>query len=252
MSPKEVAHRGRDDATIRVDVSQLTTLELNDIEYEAAPALVARGAAYAREYARIEDKPAILAANIATVLLALRKKHDDWRGLTKPYRDDVTALYQSSGVTGTQLDRLKSNVRYHVGNQARRYLTPRELRTLELRDDSPLERGRDRRATNSAIVRSVSASIEAAASAPVKPVKTPAKDEERVPDQRTPGLVVKATADHLRLAHVARGLVEQMDADVVLSDMAEGQRAQLDEELAAIESAARKLRRMLKKASSGA
>jgi hypothetical protein len=257
MSPKEVARRGGDDVVMRVDVSSLTTLDLKDIEHETEAALVARGAAYAREYARIEDKPAILAANIATVILALRKAHDDWRGLTKPYRDRVSALYESSGVTGEQLSRLKANVRYHVGNQARRYLTPRELRALELDDASPLEKQRDRRATNSAILRATGASVEAASSAPVKTVeansktKGKARDEERVPDQRGPGLVVKATADHLRLAHVARGLVEQLDEDV-LSDMAAGQRAKLDEELAAVESAARRLRRLLKKSRSEA
>lgn len=257
MGRKEVATRRGDDAMIHVDVSQLTTLELKDIEHESEPALVARGAAYAREYARIEDKPAILAANIATVVLALRKSHDDWRGLTKPYRDRVSALYELSGVTGDQLSRLKANVRYHVGNQARRYLTPRELRALELDDASPLEKQRDRRATNSAILRATSTSVEAASSAPVKTSKR-AKDaaksdeEERVPDQRSPGLVVKATADQLRLATVARGLVSQLDAVVIASDMADGQRAKLDDELAAIESAARRLRRALKRSSSEA
>lgn len=245
---------------MRVDVSQLQTLELQDIEHETQPALVARGAAYAREYARIEDKPAILAINIAVVCLALRKMHGDWRGLTKEYRETVTELYRQSGVRGDQLKRLKGNVRYHLGNAARRYLTPRELKALELNELSPLERQQDRHETNFAILRAVNTSVQAAASAPAKTVtakpkvgkgKAAERDDERVPEQRAPGLVVKATADHLRLAHVARSLVEQMDTDVA-SDMADGQRAKLDEELAAIENAARRLRRMLKKRSSEA
>ncbi|MFF9525373.1 hypothetical protein ACF1DV_25840 [Streptomyces achromogenes] len=240
---------------MHVDLSQITsTLDLRDIEDEGTPALIARGAAYAREYARIEDKPAILAANIAVVVLALRKKHDDWRGLSKPYRDDVGALYSASGVSGEQLKRLKGNVRYHVGNLARRYLTPRELRALSLDDASPLEKQQDRRATTAAILRATNASVEAAASAPAKSSKTKgmaAGEEERVPEQRSPGIVVKATADQLRLATVAASLVIQLDPDEV-DNMADGQRDKLEEELAAIENAARRLRRTLKKRSSEA
>ncbi|MGW2950771.1 hypothetical protein [Streptomyces eurythermus] len=236
-----------------MDISQVVPLELQDIEHEGQPLLIARGAAYAREYARIEDKPAILAANIAVVCLALRKFHGDWRGLTREYRDAVTELYSQSGVRGDQLKRLKGNVRYHLGNAARRYLTPRELRALELDEASPLEKQRDRHTTNYAILRAVSASAEATASAPA--VAAPAtgkkgKAVERVPDQRGPGIVVKATADQLRLAHAARNLVTQLDDGVATSDMTDGQRAKLDEELAAIESAARRLRRALKKRSS--
>jgi hypothetical protein len=251
MSPKDVARRGDDAAIVHVDVSHLATLDLKDIEDETEATLVARGAAYAREYARIEDKPAILAANIATVVIALRKRYD-WQ-VTQPYRDKVSELYDSSGVSGEQLRRLKNNVRYHIGNQARRYLTPRELRALDLDDASPLEKQRDRRATTSAIVRAATVSAAVEASSPAKPVKnSPAKGKAKadVDDQRGPGLVVRATADHLRLANVAANLVSQLDTDVIDESMTDGQRAKLDEELAAMESQLRRLRRHLKKARS--
>ncbi|MFG3014316.1 hypothetical protein ACGFZB_28635 [Streptomyces cinerochromogenes] len=271
MPSKDVARRSRDDVmrgvvvegnVMRVDASQVVSVELQDIEHEDQPLLIARGAAYAREYARIEDKPAVLAANVAVVCLALRKQYGDWRGETKEYREAVMELYRQSNVRGDQLRRLKGNVRYHLGNAARRYLTARELRALELNELSPLERQQDRRVTNSAILRAVSASAEAAASTPAveaatasaakKTKKSRAASVERVPDQRGPGIVVKATADHLRLAHVAHSLVTQLNEGVIASDMTDGQRAKLDEELAAIESAARRLRRMLKKRSSEA
>jgi hypothetical protein len=65
-------------------------------------------------------------------------------------------------------------------------------------------------------------------------------------------MVVRATADHLRLAHVAGNIVGQIDTSVVDTHMTDGQRAKLDEELAALQKAITRLRRHTKKPSSGA
>jgi hypothetical protein len=255
MSPKDVARTSVDDVA-PVDVEGLPTLRLEDIQDESEQQLVARGAAYAREYAAIEDKPTILAMNIATVLLALRRQHGDWLGRTYPYRQVASEVYRLSGVKGDRLTRLQATVRYHVGNGLRRQLTPRELNALELLDTSPLERQQDIRATNSALLAAVKVSAAAEVSTPEKPskpAKKGAKAEERVPEQGgSAGMVVRATADHLRLAHVAGNIVGQIDTSVVDTHMTDGQRAKLDEELAALQKAITRLRRHTKKPSSGA
>src|SRR5689334_12454703 len=88
----------------KVDLSSLPTLQFADVEHEGEAALIARGAAYVREYAAIEDKPTILLLNIATVLVALRSQHKtadgrtDWRGQSHEYRQAATEVYRLSGV----------------------------------------------------------------------------------------------------------------------------------------------------------
>ncbi|MFF3140399.1 hypothetical protein ACFVRU_01370 [Streptomyces sp. NPDC057927] len=241
-----------------VDVEGLPTLSLEDIQDETESQLVARGAAYAREYAAIEDKPTILAMNVATVLLALRKQHDDWLGRSHLYRQVASEVYRQSGVKGDRLTRLQATVRYHVGNGLRRQLTPRELSALELLDTSPLERQQDQRATNSALLAAVKVSAAADVSTPSKSAKpakkgTQAEVSERVPEQGgSAGMVVRATADHLRLAQVAANIVGQIDTGVIDDHMTDGQRAKLDEELASLQKAITRLRRHTKKPSSKA
>lgn len=248
MSPKEVARLDKREVT-RVDVTSVQPLELEAIEDEPTSALIARGSAYAREYAAIEHKPELLAKNIAVVLLALRKRHDDWLGRMGPYRADTAEIYSAAGIRDReQLKRLQANVRYHVGNMVRRYLTPRELKALELKDSSPLERQQDSRATTAALVKALKVSADVTASTPKtsKAAKKPAKavHAEIAPTQK--GAIVKATADHLRLAQAARGIVGQFSADVIDEHMTDGQRAKLDEELAEMEKRVRSLRRHLK------
>ncbi|MEU1254797.1 hypothetical protein ABZ445_16105 [Streptomyces chartreusis] len=238
-----------------LDIASLQTLDLEAIEHETEPALIARGAAYAREYAAIEDKPTILAMNVATVLLALRRRHGDMLGKSHAYRVDANEVYTSANIPDAQRTRLQANVRYHIGNMLRRVLTPRELKALDLIDASPLERQQDRRATDSAILKATRVSVDVEASTPrtvAKPAKGKGKEKPEVVPQQggSAGMGVKATADHLRLAHVASNLVGQLDADVIDSHMTDGQRAKLDEELAVIESAVRRLRRQLKKSRS--
>ncbi|MFD5161033.1 hypothetical protein ACFWMJ_23640 [Streptomyces hawaiiensis] len=259
---REVARRSTTGGVLRVDVKNLQTLELDTIADESEPMLLARGAAYAREYAALEDKPTILAMNIAMVLLALRKRYDDWLGRSYPYRQKAAEVYELAGIKDKdQLTRLKGAVRYHVGNLLRDELGPDDLKALELADTSPLERQQERRATDSAILKAANVSAEVAASTPKKVSSTPATSkgkskaakEEAVPEQGGgPGAGVKATADHIRLATVAAGLVGQLDTDVIDDHMTDGQRAKLDEQLAAIESAARKLRRYMNKRRSDA
>lgn len=249
MSPKEVARKTKSAPDV-VNSSTLTALELDQIEGESEATLVKRGAAYAREYAAIEDKHTILAMNIATVLIAIRKQHGDWLGRSNDYRQVAAEVYAQANIPDESRRRLQGAVRYHVGNQLRRYLTPRELKSLELLDTSPLERQQDNRATTSVLLSAVRASTEVEASTPkraIEPARGKAAPKEKVPEQ---GTAVKATADHLRLAHVAANILGQLDAGVIDDHMTSGQRAKLDAELAEVERVTRRLRRMLKKPSS--
>ncbi len=255
MSPKEVARRkvGAAAMSSRYEAGQL---ELEEIQDEDESQLVARGAAYVRAFGDVEKQPTILAINIATVLLALRKKHDDWQGRTYAYRQVATEMYNRANLPADQAERLRSNVRWHIGNLLRRHLTPREFKGLDLLDASPLERLQDRRATNNIILSAVKASAEVTGSTPSRSVTVPAgssskqatkkvKDAEVVPEQ-SGSSGVKATADHLRLAFVAANIVEQLSPDVVREDMTDGQREKLDGELARIQAHVTKLRKLTK------
>lgn len=221
-----------------------STLDLEMIQDESEETLIARGTAYARGYAAVEKAPTILAMNLATVLLAIRQKHGDPRGETHEYRVVANEVYARANMHEEQLRRLKTNVRYHIGNLMRRAYTARELKRLNLLDTSPIERQQDKRATNSVLLKAVAASAEASSSTS-KRTKQTGTGSEVVPAQ-----AVKATADHLRLASVAAGIVEQIDTDVIDDDMTAGQIAKLDEQLAAVERATRRLRRHLKNARS--
>ncbi|MFF1417623.1 hypothetical protein [Streptomyces sp. NPDC058280] len=229
-------------------VDDLPTLKLNDIIDESEAELQARGAAYAREYAEIEQRPVILARNMAMVCIALRLKLQDMVGSSYEYKQTVAEFYRMSGVTGDRLERMQGTVRWHVGNTLRRHMTPRELERHGLLATSPLERQQDSRAVNAAIVQSIRASEAVRASTPRKAPKTATGEPSQEPEQT--GSPVKATADHLRLAHVAGSIVGQLDTDVIDTHMTPGQRAKLDEELAALQKAIAALRRHTRKPSS--
>ncbi|MCQ6554781.1 hypothetical protein NPS70_16470 [Streptomyces sp. C10-9-1] len=221
-----------------------------DILGESEETLIARGVAYAREYAAVVEKPTILAKNLAAVSVALRIKHGDMVGSSYAYRQEVSDLYTRSGVEGETLDRLKAAVRYHIGNTLRRQMTTRELRRHGLLETSPLERLQDSRRTNSALVAAVKASQEASSIPSPKSAKArtvTGTQEAVVQPPATSGADVKATADHLRLAHVAGNIVRQMDTDVIDEHMTEGQRAKLDEELAALQKTITQLRKHTRK-----
>jgi hypothetical protein len=254
MSPSEVARTSQGEAA-RVNVSDPRQLELDDIADEPEEMLLVRGAAYAREWARIENHPTILLRNIAVVVVALRKQYDDFLGRDGDYRKAVNEMYRRAGIDE---DRIKTAVRYHVNNALRRYLTPRELKRIGLIPESALERQQDARATNQAIINAtkVVAQVEAgpARTVAAKPSKSRAKGEVKadVVEKASPGTRVKATADQLRLAEMAGGIVAQMRTDVMDTDMTDGQRAKLDEQLAEIAKTVRSLRQHLKNSRSDA
>lgn len=247
MSPKEVDRRPSAKLA-PVDVEHLPELQLDDIQDEATELLQARGAAYAREYARIEGKATVLLQNVATVTVALRSKHDDWLGRTHEYRQDVAEMYRLANIPSDSQSRIQSAVRWHVGNVLRRVLTPRELKVLELKDTSPAERQQDRRATNAVLLRTVTATAELESSAPARqrgPKGKGVVDASRVPEQG--GHPVKATADHIRLASTGLAVFRQLDTGVIDEHMTDGQRAKLDQELEALQKLVAKLRRHTKK-----
>jgi len=248
MSPKEVAPLGS-------DVDDFPTLRLQDIQGESEQELVARGAALAREYAAIEHKPTILAKNLAVVLVAVREKHGDWLGQSHDYRQTAAEIYALANIPKGSQDRIKAAVRYHIGNELRRVLTPREIRALGLLESSPLERLQDNRSTNAVLLAATKA-IGAAEESTPKTEPSPTKGrgtgkqaEVEVPKQA--GAPVKATADHLRLALVAGNILGQFDADVIDRHMTAGQRDKLDAELVELQKKITKLRRHTRKPSSG-
>ncbi|WP_063803505.1 hypothetical protein [Streptomyces silvensis] len=260
MSGKEVAKRDSaevDPRTLAAEARKADVLELEDILDEGEELLAARGAAYAREHKRIEGVQVSLVKNLATVCIALRHHHDDYRGNSRAYRDVVTEMYNRAGLTGDERERMTQRVRYHIGNGLRRFLTPRELTSVNLLPESPLERNQDARATNQVMLKALRTSADAErVPEQAKPSKrAPAKgvvDTERVETvQRTLlGRELKATADSLRLAHAAQELVSQLSDDSI-GDMTDGQRSKLDEELKTLESRVRQLRRKLKAAPKG-
>jgi hypothetical protein len=236
-------------APVPVDPETLPSLEPDELSSETTAELVARGAAYAREYARVEHQPTILLKNIAAVVVAIRRKHDDMLGKSHDYRQEVAGMYRSANIPPDSADRIQKAVRWHVGNLLRQTLTPRELKRLELLPTSPLERLQDSRATNAAIIRAANVSADVSASTPAKKAKGKGA-QVAIPEPA--GAPVKATADHLRLAHVAANILGQLDTTVINEHMTDGQRAKLDDELAALQKRITALRRHTRKASSKA
>jgi hypothetical protein len=242
---------------VRVDVTNLPTLDLTDIENDTSEMLHARGAAYAREHARIDGAQTVLLKNIATVIVEIRRRHNDWLGRTYEYRQEVADMYRQANIPPDSLSSLQTAVRWHVSTQLRNVLPSDELKRLELSPASGADKQRDRRAVDSALLQATKLSASAATPVPTavtkakkgKKAEASAPVEERVPAQ---GATLKATADHLRLAAGARRLVEQLDMGVIDEHMTPGQRARLDEELAAMQAAIAKLRRRTRTRSSDA
>jgi hypothetical protein len=236
---------------VPVDPETLPALEPDELASESKRELLARGAAYAREYARVEHQPTILLKNIAAVVVAIRRKHDDMLGKSHDYRQEVAEMYRAANIPPDSADRIQKAVRWHVGNLLRKTLTPRELKSLELLPTSPLERLQDSRATNAAIIKAAGVSSAVSASTPINVTKGKGKTAQvAIPEPA--GSPVKATADHLRLATVAGNIVGQLDTTVIDEHMTDGQRAKLDEELASLQKRIAALRRHTRKPSSKA
>ncbi|MET9480952.1 hypothetical protein [Streptomyces sp. NPDC006638] len=254
MSGKDVSRRGSGDAPALFDYGSLPTLELEDIEHESPGELSARGSAYAKEYARVEHQPTILSVNLATVCVALRIKMQSMDGKSHAYREAVREMYAASNIPADTLDRLKGNVRWHISQKLRRYMTPRELEAHGLLSTSALERGQDERAKRAMLLKALATSVDAAKTAdeavsdkPKPKAKSKRASSSSDASKTAPGAVsarVKATADSIRLAQVAKNIVGQISPDVVQHHMQPGQRAKLDEELAELQKTLTALRRL--------
>ncbi|MEV5319153.1 hypothetical protein AB0K92_16110 [Streptomyces sp. NPDC052687] len=262
MGSKEVARRTSKAAGSGLtwnSVGDLPRLEVDDLENEDQASLTARGAAYAREYNRIQDASTIMLRNIAVVIVALRKQLGDWKGQTHEYRQIVADMYRAANLPPDSQGTIQASVRYHVGNELRRYLTPRELKRTGLLPESPLERQQDVRATRAAIVKATTTLADAERvpaqkavkkSSAKKAVKGVVKAE--VVQRSAVGSEIKATADQIRLAEVAVNLLGQLNLSTIDRDMTDGQRAKLAAHLAAIEERAREIRAHMENASSEA
>lgn len=229
------------EVAVPVDADTLPVLELDDLAQEGEAALVARGAAYAKEYGRIQGVSTTLAKNLAVVVVALRVQHDDMRGSSHEYRQTVADMYRQAGLPADSQGALQAAVRWHVGNTLRRHMTPRELEANNLQLTSPLERLQDSRKTNSAIIKATKVSRDVTESKP-KPSRRKAAD-----DEPSTGTEIKATADNLRLASVVVDILGQLDKGVINRHMTPGQRAALDADLAKMERRIASLRTVTKK-----
>ncbi|GAA3018476.1 hypothetical protein [Streptomyces fulvorobeus] len=232
-----------------VDLDELPTLQLEDLAQESEDALVARGSALARRYFEIEGEATTLLKNLAVTQVALRIKLDDPRGNSAEYRAIVGDMYRSLNIPEDRITRVQGSVRWHVGNLLRRHMTARELEANGLKPTSPLERLQDNRKVNASLIKAALVSKDVAASTP-KPAKRAEKGEEA--DPADAGQPVKATADHLRLAEVAKDILGNLDRNVIKKHMTDGQRAKLDAELHAMERKILSLRKLTQKPTSGA
>ncbi|MEV4939573.1 hypothetical protein [Streptomyces zaomyceticus] len=248
----ELSRRADAPAPVPVDPSTLPMVEVEELVKEPEAALIARGVAYAREYRRIEHHPTMLLKGIAAVCVALRVQHGDMLGKSHLYRQVIAQIYRDAGVD----EKTQTAVRYHLGNLLRRTMTPRELKSHGLLATSPLERLQDTRATDAVIVKAAKALTSASAPAlkapdandkPTKPSKKSAKTSAP-----SAGTDIKATADQLRLASMAAGILRQLSADTIDDHMTDGQRAKLDEELDAVQKTITALRKHTRKARSKA
>ncbi|WP_327379431.1 hypothetical protein [Streptomyces sp. NBC_01212] len=237
----ELARPGSKD--VAIDVRDLPTLELDDVASESEATLIARGAAYAREYDAIQGKATTLLRNLAITQVALRIKYDDMRGQSGPYRAVVGEMYRGLGIPEERIDKMQGSVRWHIGNILRRHMTARQLEAHDLLLTSPLERLQDDRKASSAIVKAVRASEAVEASTP-----KPSRAKSGEPADK--GQPIKATSDHLRLAEVAKDIVGKMDPNVIKRHMTDGQRAKLDAELRTMERKIASLRKLTQKPSS--
>jgi hypothetical protein len=237
---KDVARRSTGGVST-VDLDALPELQLDDLRGETEASLLARGAAYTKEYERIEHHPTILLKNIAAIVIAIRIQLDDMRGSGHEYRQKIAGMYRQSGIGPDSTSKVQTAVRWHVNNLLRRHMTARELEAINLKPTSALERMQDSRAKNAALIAGLKAAETAEASTPKKSGKGKKTSDE---EPANAGHPVKATADHLRLAHAASSILDQLDEDVIKSHMAPGQRAKLDEELAAMQQRISKLRRL--------
>ncbi|MFB7919240.1 hypothetical protein [Streptomyces sp. NPDC056061] len=235
-SRREVDVRPTDGDPVPLSVSpeSMPALELKDLAHEDEPLLIARGAAYAREYVRIQGNQTTLLKNLAVVIVSLRVRRGELRGTSHEYRQIVAGMYRQAGIGPAGSDSLQTAVRWHVGNLLRRVATPRELERADLKPTSPLERQQDSRAVTAKLAKAARVTRDVNA----------APKGKRKANTADAGQAVKATADHLRLAQVAGEMLTQLDRHVITKDMTDGQRQALDKQLAAMERKLATLRKL--------
>ncbi|MFI9123868.1 hypothetical protein ACIGW0_31505 [Streptomyces bikiniensis] len=251
----------RDEAPtpVPVDPATLPALEVEELVRESEPELIARAVAYGREYKRVQGVGTLLLKNLAAVAVALRVQHDDMAGKTYEYRQLIAGIYRDAGIDDT----VQGSIRYHIGNLLRRTMTTREIESHGLLTTSPLERLQDSRkaaaklVSAAKVISSVDTTLLDTLTQPApstskkaaKPKKGASSTDEPA---KTTGPELKATADLLRLAQVAGGIVGQLKSDVIDDHMTDGQRAKLDEELETLQKRITALRRHTRKARSKA
>lgn len=223
-----------------VDLDALPTLQLEDIAQESEGQLVARGVAYAKEYAQIQGKATTLLKNLAVTQVALRVKLGDMRGTSHEYRALVASMYDAMNLPPERRGTMQTAVRWHLSNILRRHMTPRELEAHNLQPTSALERLQDNRKVNASLVRAARATKAVEETTP-KPAKRAAGEPA------DPGHPVKATADHLRLVDVASDILGKLDRTVIKKHMTDGQRSALDKKLVAMEKQIAALRKLTQK-----
>ncbi|MEU1074307.1 MULTISPECIES: hypothetical protein [unclassified Streptomyces] len=233
----------------------LPVLKLSTLEDESTEALVARGAALVREHAIVEGRGTALLRSCAVVLAALRLRcvnkdgDPDVTGTSHEYRELAREVYRRAGIGPDAQDRVQATVRYHVAKVIRENHSEDQLEAYGLIVASPVERQRERRQRDSAVLTMARHEAIAAAPAPKKGKATAkaAADEAAAVNLSATGAAQKATADHLRLGAGVLNILGQMSTDVIDNDMTDGQRAKLDEHLAAMQAAVTKLRRHTRK-----
>lgn len=230
------ARRNRPRPPASAGFADVRALDPHDLTNEDEALLVARGTAYVKEYAKVEEHPTILLKNLAVVLVELRKRcvdgegRRDMGGRGYDYRQKAGKLYKDSGLGADRTSGIQQAVRWHIGNLLRDELTEEELAEYTLKPTKPLERQQTQRAENAVVLASARVTDLAvtSASAPVS---------------------VRATADQLTIGRAIHRQIEGLRTDIISSEMTDGQREALDAELAAAQQLITKLRRHTRKRS---
>jgi hypothetical protein len=220
-----------------VPAGPLPELSPDDIAEETVDQLTARGAAYAREYAIIEDRPTILLRNLAAVLVTLRMKctdqegRPDLTGRSAEYRELVGSIYRTSLADDDQRQRTQQAVRWHVNNLLHERFSTAELTDYGLKETSALTRMQASRQERAALVAA-------------------ARGEDLADAGSAEPATPKATATQLTVGKAIRSMLSKINVDVVDDEMTDGQRAVLDNELAEAQKIIASLRRHTRKRSS--